>query len=101
MADASEQKRVAFSPGEFAKLFGKSQTWGYRQIYSGKAKAITEFGRTLIAAAEAEAILKTAGIYDGLKSKGSRQRARFRRLRRSFRTFGDLFWSFDGNRVNP
>ena len=69
MADASELKRVAFSPGEFAKLFGKSQTWGYRQIYAGKVRAITEYGRTFIPAAEVEAILKTAGVYDGLKSK--------------------------------
>ena len=37
--------RVAFSPGEFAALFGKSQTWGYRQIYAGKVKAIDEYGR--------------------------------------------------------
>ena len=69
MADASELKRVAFSPGEFAKLFGKSKTWGYRQIYAGKVKAITEFGRTLIAAAEVESILRTAGIFDGAKPK--------------------------------
>ena len=62
-------ERVAFSPGEFAALFGKSQTWGYRQIYGGKVKAITEHGRILIPAAEVEAILKTAGVYDGLKPK--------------------------------
>ncbi len=61
--------RVAFSPGEFAELFGKSQTWGYRQIYAGKVKAITQHGRILIPAAEVDAILKTAGVYDGLKPK--------------------------------
>ena len=61
--------RVAFSPGEFAALFGKSQTWGYRQIYAGKVKAITEHGRILIPASEVERILGKAGTYDGLKPK--------------------------------
>lgn len=64
-----ELERVAFSPGEFAELFGKSQTWGYRQIYAGKVKAITEHGRILIPAAEVDAILQTAGVYDGMKPK--------------------------------
>ena len=61
--------RVAFSPGEFAALFGKSQTWGYRQIYAGKVKTITEHGRILIPASEVERILGKAGTYDGLKPK--------------------------------
>ena len=62
-------ERVAFSPGEFAALFGKSQTWGYRQIYGGKVKTITEHGRILIPAKEVERILGTAGVYNGLKPK--------------------------------
>jgi hypothetical protein len=62
-------QRVAFSPGEFAALFGKSQTWGYRQIYGGKVKTITEHGRILIPAKEVERILGTAGVYNGLKPK--------------------------------
>jgi len=62
-------KRVAFSPGEFASLFGKSQTWGYRQIYAGKVKTIAQHGRFLIPAAEVERILDKAGTYDGLKLK--------------------------------
>ena len=56
--------RVAYSPGEFAKLFGKSITWGYRQIYAGKINAITEHGRILIPAKEVERILESAGIYN-------------------------------------
>ena len=62
-------RRVTFSPGEFAALFGKSQTWGYRQIYAGKVKTITEYGRILIPASEVDRILGTAGIYNGLKPK--------------------------------
>jgi hypothetical protein len=61
-------ERVTFSPGEFAALFGKSQTWGYRQIYAGKVQAISEFGRILIPAAEVEKILKTASRYEGKKT---------------------------------
>jgi hypothetical protein len=67
--EAKKFERVAFSPGEFAALFGKSQTWGYRQIYAGKVKTITEHGRILIPAKEVERILGTAGVYNGLKPK--------------------------------
>ena len=60
--------RVAYSPGEFAKMFGKSQTWGYRQIYAGKVNAITEHGRILIPAKEVDSILESARPYDGRKT---------------------------------
>jgi hypothetical protein len=84
-------ERVAFSPGEFATLFGKSQTWGYRQIYAGKVKAITQHGRILIPAAEVDAILKTAGIYDGLKPKAAKTKAQIQslapRLQTAWRSF--------------
>ena len=62
-------KHVGFSPGEFAELFGKSQTWGYRQIYAGKVKTITQHGRILIPAADVERILGEAGIYNGEKKR--------------------------------
>ena len=65
LADMASPIRVAYSPGEFAELFGKSQTWGYRQIYAGKVNAITEHGRVLIPAKEVERLLKGAGIYKG------------------------------------
>lgn len=64
--------RAALSPREFAELFGKEQTWGYRQIYSGKVKTITEYGRILIPASEVERILGEAGRYDGLKPKAKK-----------------------------
>jgi hypothetical protein len=69
MSPNTSGARVAYSPGEFAALFGKSQTWGYRQIYAGKVKAITEHGRMLIPVGEVTSILAKAGIYDGLKPK--------------------------------
>ena len=65
--------RVTFSPGEFAALFGKSQTWGYRQLYAGKVKSITEYGRILIPASEVERILAEAGIYNGEKKRVAKE----------------------------
>jgi hypothetical protein len=50
-------------------MFGKSQTWGYRQIYAGTVKTITQHGRILIPAAEVERILAEAGIYNGEKKR--------------------------------
>ncbi len=74
MAAKISLPRVALSPKEFAELFGKSQTWGYRQIYAGKVKTITEYGRILIPAAEVERILGEAGIYNGLpKTKNQKK----------------------------
>ena len=66
-------KRVAYSPAEFAAMFGKSQTWGYRQIYAGKVKTITQHGRILIPAAEVERILAEAGIYNGEKKRVAKE----------------------------
>jgi hypothetical protein len=73
--------RVAYSPGEFAALFGRSQTWGYRQIYAGKVNAITEHGRILIPAKDVEKVLESAGIYNG-KEKPRQQKARVDKLSR-------------------
>jgi hypothetical protein len=67
--ESSSPKRVAFAPAEFAALFGKSQTWGYRQIYAGKVETITKHGRILIPAADVERILAEAGIYSGEKKR--------------------------------
>jgi len=60
-------ERAALSPKEFAALFGKSQTWGYRQIYAGKVNAVTEVGRILIPITEIEKILGTAARYSAKK----------------------------------
>lgn len=63
-------ERAALSPKEFASIFGKSQTWGYRQIYAGKVNAVTEVGRILIPVSEIEKILGSATRYSP-KKKGS------------------------------
>jgi hypothetical protein len=64
MSDQKKQK-VALSPGEFAAIFGKSQTWGYRQLYAGKVKAMTGYGRIMIPASEVDRVLSEAGRYLG------------------------------------
>lgn len=72
MSAGQKPERVALTPGEFAALFGKEKTWGYRQIYHQKVKTITQHGRILIPAKEVERILGEAGLYDGsrpLKAK--------------------------------
>jgi hypothetical protein len=79
MTKSEPLKRVAYSPGEFAELFGKSQTWGYRQIYDGKVIAITQHGRILIPAKEVERILESAGIYNGME-KSKQAKARVEKL---------------------
>lgn len=71
----NDAKRVAYSPREFAELFGKEQTWGYRQIYQGRVSSISHYGRVMIPAAEIDRILKEAGPYVG-KKIGKRERMR-------------------------
>jgi hypothetical protein len=51
------EKRVAFSPVEFAGLCGRSATWGYRQIYAGRIKPISGCGRLLIPRSELDSFL--------------------------------------------
>ena len=73
--------RVTFSPGEFAALFGKFQTWGYRQLYSGKVTAINEFGRLQIPASEVERILATAERYEGIPKKPTKTKAELQSMK--------------------
>lgn len=75
MTEQPSLQRVTFSPSEFAALFGKSQTWGYRQIYAGKVQTITEYGRILIPASEVERILGSAARYEGRKPVPAKTKA--------------------------
>ena len=38
--DIARFPRVAYSIPDFAALFGREQTWGYRMVYEGKVKVI-------------------------------------------------------------
>lgn len=56
--------RAAYSPAEFAGLFGKHPCWAYRQLYAGKVQAVTGLGRILIPVGEVERILAPAASYN-------------------------------------
>ena len=64
--------RAAFSPAEFAALCGRSPTWGYRQLYSGRLKPIANCGRLLISRAELDLFLSRKAEYNPV-SKGDGQ----------------------------
>lgn len=81
---------VAFSPREFAALFKKEQSWGYRQIYKGNVATITEYGRILIPASEVERILATAGRYEGQKAT-PRTRKQLEKLKPELQSAWDIF----------
>jgi len=57
-------QRLGLSPKEFGAANGKSATWGYRQIYSGKVKVISDCGRMLIPRHEVDAFLARAAEYN-------------------------------------
>lgn len=61
--------KVTYTPAEFAAVFGKERTWGYRQLYAGKVKAITKLGRTMIPKSEVDRLLAEAGKYMGANGK--------------------------------
>ena len=60
-------ERAAFSPAEFAALCGRSQTWGYRQIYAGRIKPISDCGRLLIPRSEMDSFLARKVEYKGAR----------------------------------
>src|SRR5215471_7857208 len=57
-------KRLAYSPAEFAALFGRSATWGYRQIYAGRVRPIADCGRLLVPQTEVDSILARRREYN-------------------------------------
>jgi len=57
-------QRLAFSPFEFGHVLGRSETWAYRQLYSGTVKAISDAGRLMIPRAEIDRFLSRAAQYN-------------------------------------
>jgi hypothetical protein len=57
-------KRVALSPAQFAALCRRHPSWAYRNLYSGKIRALTGLGRILIPASELERVLSSAAPYN-------------------------------------
>jgi hypothetical protein len=64
-------ERLGYSPAEFAALFGRSPTWGYRQIYAGRVKPVADCGRIIIPRTEVESVLARRREYNPTKG-GSR-----------------------------
>ena len=64
--------KATYTPAEFAALFGKERTWGYRQLYAGKVRAITKLGQTLIPQSEVDKLLNGAERYLGAPSHTKR-----------------------------
>jgi hypothetical protein len=63
-------ERLGYSPAEFAALFGRSPTWGYRQIYAGRVKPIADCGRIIIPRAEIESVLARRREYSPTQTRG-------------------------------
>ena len=57
-------QRLCYSVAEFAALFGRSPTWGYRQIYAGRVKPIADCGALLIPHTEVDSILARRREYN-------------------------------------
>jgi hypothetical protein len=56
--------RLAFSVREFSALVGKSPTFGYRAIYAGRIKPISDAGRLMISREQIDAFLARADEYN-------------------------------------
>ena len=59
------QTRAAYSPVEFAALFGRSATWAYRRLYEGAIQAVKIGGRMMIPATEADKLIKAEPVSFG------------------------------------
>ncbi len=54
-----------YTVAEFAALFGKERTWGYRQLLKGVIQAITGYGETMIPRSEYDRLLNDKKRYLG------------------------------------
>ena len=57
-----KQDRAAYSPVEFAAMFGRSATWTYRRLYEGAIQAVKIGGRMMIPAGEAEKLINAEPV---------------------------------------
>ena len=61
-------EKRAFTPAEFAALFGREKTWTYRLLYAGKINGISDYGRMMIPASEAVRIESEGKRYLGRRN---------------------------------
>ena len=62
-------KQLAYTPAEFAALFGRSQVWGYRQIYGGELAAKEIGGRAMITRDEILRFMRNLRDFKGRPTK--------------------------------
>lgn len=67
-------ERAAYSPAEFAALFGRKKTWTYRQLYAGRVKGIAIIGQIMIPRTEAERLTSLATEYNPDPARAPKQR---------------------------
>ena len=60
--ESVQQTRAAYSPCEFAAMFGRSQTWTYRRLYEGAIQAVKIGGRMMIPATEADKLINAEPV---------------------------------------
>jgi hypothetical protein len=56
-------ERSAFSPAEFAALFGREMTWTYRLLYAGRVRAIRHMKPAMIPRSEVERLTTELATY--------------------------------------
>jgi hypothetical protein len=69
-------ERAAFTPAEFAALFGKQETWAYRQVYAGRVRVIRQLGRMMIPRTELERLSNDAAEYEPSATTRARRKAK-------------------------
>jgi hypothetical protein len=62
-------KKLAYSPTQFAKLFGRSPAWGYRRIYAGEVGAMEIAGRAMISRDEIVRFMAERKTFQGRPTK--------------------------------
>ena len=70
MKETNIKNRAAYTPQEFASLFGREKTWAYRQLYKGRLNAIKGYGSMLIPATEVNRYLDQAETLNEVGSRG-------------------------------
>jgi len=73
--DLPLSEKAVLTPAEFAALFGRTYTWAYRQIYAGKVKVLTQFGRIMIPKSEVERLCATLDVYNGRPPRQTKKSA--------------------------
>ena len=67
-------QRAAYTPNEFAALFGREGTWGYRQLYRGRVREIRSMGRIMIPRSEVDRLQRELATHGEIAEQRTRSR---------------------------